>query len=424
MSEAIKPIDKKLKDVNIFDPELMGCPHSYFKKLRDEAPVFQDPTTGIFQVSKHELICQVARDAELFSNQFGAVQRSGGQEYPQEAADILINEGYPPVDTMLTADPPRHTRYRSLVDKAFAPKRVSELGPNIDEKINFIIDQFYDSGKCEVTTQISKQLPIRVIAEQLGVPMDDYDKFSNWSDAFVAQLSGTSSPEEHIEIAKKLVQFQQYFANKLDEREDNDSDDILSDLANLTFEDDDGVNRKLEKSEQLSIIQQLLVAGNATTAHSISEAIYLLIANPDQMDLVLNDYKLIPNMVEESLRLLTPTNNMWRIATADTELDGVKIPKNSLIIIRYGSGNRDEDLFENPDKFDVTRKNSRRHVAFGQGIHVCIGMNLARKEMYTAFPIILDRLKNMRFGEDNDFLYSPNVLLRGLNKLNIEFDAN
>ena len=424
MSETIKPIDKKLKDVDIFDPELMGCPHSYFKKLRDEAPVFQDPTTGIFQVSKHELICQVARDAKLFSNQFGAVQRSGGQEYPQEAADILINEGYPPVDTMLTADPPRHTRYRSLVDKAFAPARVSELGPNIDEKINFIIDQFYDSGKCEVTTQISKQLPIRVIAEQLGVPMDDYDKFSNWSDAFVAQLSGTSSPEEHIEIAKKLVQFQQYFANKLDESEDNVSDDILSDLANLTFEDDDGVNRKLEKSEQLSIIQQLLVAGNATTAHSISEAIYLLIANPDQMDLVLNDYKLIPNMVEESLRLLTPTNNMWRIATADTELDGVKIPKNSLIIIRYGSGNRDEDLFENPDKFDVTRKNSRRHVAFGQGIHVCIGMNLARKEMYTAFPIILDRLKNMRFGEGNDFVYSPNVLLRGLNKLNIEFDTN
>jgi cytochrome P450 len=166
------------------------------------------------------------------------------------------------------------------------------------------------------------------------------------------------------------------------------------------------------------------VAGNATTAHSISEAIYLLISNPNQMDLVLNDYKLIPNMVEESLRLLTPTNNMWRIATADTELGGVKIPKSSLIIIRYGSGNRDEDIFENPDKFDVTRKNARRHVAFGQGIHVCIGMNLARKEMYTAFPIILDRLKNMRFGEDNDFVYSPNVLLRGLNKLNIEFDAN
>ena len=147
-----------------------------------------------------------------------------------------------------------------------------------------------------------------------------------------------------------------------------------------------------------------------------------LISNPDQMELVVNDHSLIPNMVEEALRLLTPTNNMWRIATEDTELRGVAIPKGSVILIRYGSGNRDEDLFENPDKFDVTRKNARRHIAFGQGIHVCLGMNLARKEMYTAFPIILDRLKNMRFSEGNNFIYSPNVLLRGLDNLYIEFD--
>ena len=110
------------------------------------------------------------------------------------------------------------------------------------------------------------------------------------------------------------------------------------------------------------------------------------------------------------------------IATEVTELEGVEIPKGSVILIRYGSGNRDEDLFENPDKFDVTRKNARRHIAFGQGIHVCLGMNLARKEMYTAFPIILDRLKNMRFSEGNNFIYSPNVLLRGLDNLYIEFD--
>ena len=422
MSETIKPIDEDLEKVNIFDPELMACPHSFFKKLRDEAPVYQDPTTGIFQVSKHELICKVARDAKLFSNQFGVIQRSGGQEYPQEASDIMEKDGFPPVDTMLTADPPRHTRYRSLVDKAFSPKRVSDMGPDIEEKINYIIDQFYDDGKCEVCTQISQQLPIRVIAEQLGVPLSDYESFSSWSDAFVQQLSGTSSPDEHVEIAKKLVQFQQYFAQKLKEKENNPTDDIISDLANLEIEDDEGITRKLETSEQLSILQQLLVAGNATTAHTISEALHLLISNPDQMELVVNDHSLIPNMIEEATRLLTPTNNMWRIATEDTELDGVKIPKGSVLIIRYGSGNRDEDVFENPDKFDVTRKNARRHIAFGQGIHVCLGMNLARKEMYTAFPIILDRLKNMRFGEGNDFVYSPNVLLRGLDKLHIEFD--
>ena len=423
MSDTIKPIEDDLNKINIFDPELMACPHAFFKKLRDEAPVYQDPNTGIFQVSKHELICEAARNAKVFSNDFGALQRDGGSDsYPQEAADIMEKEGYPAVNTMLTADPPRHTKYRRLVDKAFSPKRVSDMGPAIEEKTNLIIDQFIEDGECEIASQLAQPLPIRVIAEALGASTDDYEFFRISSEAFTDQLSGTSTPEEHIEIAKKLVKFQQYFAERLNEKRKDPSDDILSDLATLEFEDENNVLRKMETPEQLSIIQQLLVAGNATTAHSITEAIKLLIENPDQMELVINDHSLIPNMIEEALRLLTPTNNMWRIATEDTELGGVAIPAGSALLLRYGSGNRDEDLFENPDKFDVTRKNARRHVAFGQGIHVCLGMNLSRKEMYTAFPIILDRLKNMRFANGNKFSYSPNILLRGLDSLNIEFD--
>ena len=422
-SETIKPAEGNLEEINIFDQELMKCPHAFYKKLRDEAPVYQDPNTGIFQVSKHELICEAARNAKVFSNDFGALQKDGGSDvYPKEAAEIMEKDGYPAVNTMLTADPPRHTKYRGLVNKAFTPKRVSDMGPEIEKKTNFIIDQFIDNGKCEVASQLAQPLPIRVIAEALGASTDDYEFFKISSQAFTDQLSGTSTPDEHIEIAKKLVKFQQYFAERLKEKEKNPTDDILSDLATLEFEDEDGILRKMETPEQLSIIQQLLVAGNATTAHSITEAIKLLIENPDQMDLVINDHSLIPNMIEESLRLLTPTNNMWRIATEDTELGGVAIPAGSALLLRYGSGNRDEGLFENPDKFDVTRQNARRHIAFGQGIHVCLGMNLSRKEMYTAFPIILDRLKNMRFSNDNDFNYSPNVLLRGLDNLNIEFD--
>ena len=143
MSDTIKPIEDDLNKINIFDPELMACPHAFFKKLRDEAPVYRDPNTGIFQVSKHELICEAARNAKVFSNDFGALQRDGGSDtYPQEAADIMEKEGYPAVNTMLTADPPRHTKYRSLVDKAFSPKRVSDMGPAIEEKTNLIIDQF------------------------------------------------------------------------------------------------------------------------------------------------------------------------------------------------------------------------------------------------------------------------------------------
>ena len=135
MSEAIKPIEDSLEEINIFDQELMKCPHAFYKKLRDEAPVYQDPNTGIFQVSKHELICEAARNAKVFSNDFGALQRDGGSDvYPQEAAEIMEKDGYPAVNTMLTADPPRHTKYRSLVDKAFTPKEYPIWGQQLKKK--------------------------------------------------------------------------------------------------------------------------------------------------------------------------------------------------------------------------------------------------------------------------------------------------
>ena len=175
----------------------MKCPHAFYKKLRDEAPVYQDPNTGIFQVSKHELICEAARNAKVFSNDFGALQKDGGSDtYPKEAAEIMEKDGYPAVNTMLTADPPRHTKYRKLVDKAFTPKRVSEMGPAIEEKTNLIIDQFFDEGKCEVASQLAQPLPIRVIAEALGASTDDYEFFRISSEAFTCLLYTSPSPRD------------------------------------------------------------------------------------------------------------------------------------------------------------------------------------------------------------------------------------
>jgi cytochrome P450 len=179
----------------------------------------------------------------------------------------------------------------------------------------------------------------------------------------------------------------------------------------------------MEYGELLSIIQQLLVAGNETTAHSLTAGLFHLIDNPDQMAAVRADPTLVANFVEETLRFLTPTNNMWRVATQDGELGGVKIAKNDLLLLRYGSGNRDETRFPDPDRFDVRRSNAREHLAFGAGIHHCIGAQLARKEMQTAFPILLSRLKNFRFAKGvNSFRYSPNILLRGVLELHIEYD--
>jgi cytochrome P450 len=179
----------------------------------------------------------------------------------------------------------------------------------------------------------------------------------------------------------------------------------------------------LDYSELLSILQQLLVAGNETTAHTLTAGLYYLISNPSQMAKVLADPDLIPGLVEETLRHLSPSNNMWRVATREAEIGGVTVQAGDKILVRYGSANRDASHFVDPDRFDVTREDARSHLAFGAGIHSCIGAQLARKEMVTAFPMILERLKNLRFAQGvNAFRYSPNVLLRGVEELHLEFD--
>ncbi len=240
--------------------------------------------------------------------------------------------------------------------------------------------------------------------------------------AFIVQLGGVSDRETRIEAARRIVEFQRYFIDKIEEKRARPTDDIISDLvhADLAAEGD---ARKMDYSELLSILQQLLVAGNETTAHSLTAGLYYLISNPDQMAKVLSDPNLIPGFIEETLRYLTPTNNMWRVATRDADIGGFPVKKGELILVRYGSGNRDEAHFPHAERFDVTRENARSHLAFGAGIHTCIGASLARKEMQVAFPILLQRLKNLRFQEGKtDFRYSPNILLRGVLELHLAFD--
>jgi cytochrome P450 len=259
-----------------------------------------------------------------------------------------------------------------------------------------------------------------VIAEQLGVPLSDYELFKSWSDAFVAQLSGMTSPDEELAAAKLILEYQHYFAEKLNERRKNPQDDIISAIVHAKLEDE----LPLDTPEMLSIIQQLLVAGNETTTHSIAEAVLLLIEYPDQHEKLKADPDLIPNLVEEVLRLATPTANMWRVVTKDTDINGVPVKAGSMIQIRFSSANRDEAVFQAPQEFDVTRENARSNIAFGHGVHMCIGASLARKEMEVAFRVLLQRLDNLALDcEPEKLFYPPNVLLRGLSRLPITFTA-
>ena len=418
MSAIENVTTRPLDSFTPFDPDVMSCPHEYNRRMRAEAPIYRCPHTGIFFVFDYDTIREVAADHGTFSNRFGQAMRAGGEIDPRLAAEMA--KGYPPVDTMLTEDPPRHRRYRGLVNQALTARRVATLEPDISRIAHDLIDAFAARGRAEFVSEFCGPLPLTVIADQLGVPRVDLPLFNKWSDAFVAQLSRMASPDEEVEAARLIVEFQHSFAKKLEERRSIRTDDILSDIVHARLEGE----RPLDTAESLSIIQQLLVAGNETTTSAIAEGVLLLIRNPDQRAKLRADRSLVPNLVEEVLRLSTPTANMWRVCTQDTVLQGVSIPKGSMVQIRYASADRDDRVFDAADAFDVTRTNARQNVAFGHGVHMCIGASLARKEMQVAFDAILDRLEDLALDSDPDALvYPPNALLRGLKTLPITFRA-
>jgi cytochrome P450 len=408
-----------LEQLTPMNLEVLACPHEFNERLRSEAPVYQCPHTGIIFVSDYETVTRIAKDHETFSNKFGLAMRTEADEVDPRLLEIQ-KQGYPNVDTMLTQDPPVHRRYRGLVNQAFTARRVATLDPHIEQLCHDLIDQFIDQGECEFVVDFAERVPLIVIAEQLGVPLEDYELFKSWSDAFVAQLSRMATPDEEVEAAKLILDYQHYFAKKLDERRENPQDDIISDIVHAKFEDE----LPLDTPEMLSIIQQLLVAGNETTTHSIAEGVLQLIRHPDQHAKLKADPSLIPNLVEEVLRLATPTANMWRVATKDTMIGDLPVKVGSMVQIRFSSANRDEALFSEPHDFDIDRENVRSNIAFGHGVHMCVGANLARKEMEVAFRVLLERLDNFELAcDESELFYPPNVLLRGVAKLPIRFTA-
>jgi cytochrome P450 len=405
---------KPLSEFNPLDPATVESPFEFYRALREQAPVHEVPGLG-FIVSSYELLLEALGDPLRFSSKSGPAVNAA----PDPEVLEVRRQGYPNVDTLLTNDPPDHIRYRSLVSRAFSARRVAGMEGYIRTVANELVDDFATEGSVELVRRFAVPLPLSVIADQLGVPRGDMALFKKWTDDSVAPLGGMISKERALECARSVVEFQHYFARKIEERRGAPEDDILSDLIDARI---DGV-APLDVPEMLSIIQQFLVAGNETTSNLISSAALLLTQNPDQLELVSRDPSLIPNMVEEALRLESPVQGLFRVATRDTELGGVTISRGARLVVLYAAANRDPAQFPDPDRFDVRRENARTHLAFGRGEHFCIGAALARMEAAVAFEILLARLPNLRLAPgSNDLRHVPSFILRGLRELEVEFD--
>lgn len=416
----IDPMTCPIHEVDTFDAGFLQDPYPFYERTRNEAPVYRHPDTNVVFVATYDLVKHVNTKPRIFSNKFAEQLRSGSTSSVSQDELEILSQGWIVADTMLTADPPEHSRYRKLAMKAFTYKRVLQMTEYVDDLVHDLIDAMPENG-CEFKTGFANKLPMYVISDALGVPREKFDEFETWSNAFVLMLSGVADKDMRLWGAQKIVEFQKYFVGVIEEKRANPTDDVISDLVHADLADE-GDPRKMTYEELLSILQQLLVAGNETTAHTLTAGIKFLLENPEQMARLKTDPSLTANMVEEVLRYLSPTNNMWRVVTAEDQIGDVPVAPGDLVLLRYGSANRDDCKFSDPDAFDIERENAKDHLAFGAGIHTCLGSQLARKEMITAFPIILDRLSDLQLDRSRgEFTYLPSVLLRGVTNLNVTY---
>jgi cytochrome P450 len=388
-------------EFNPFSPQSREDPYPGYAEMRARHPVHE---FGPFHlISRYDDVLHVMKNPTLFS--------SAGMGAPLVAGR--------PTLTVVNADPPDHTRLRNIVNRVFTPRMVTRL----ESRIRRITDQLLDAvgerneSETDLIRDLAVPLPVIVIAEILGVEPERREDFKRWSDAVVSQViqPGQRPKGEFNVVGDDTDGFREYFEAAIEERRHRPRKDLISALVQA--ESDEG---GLTPDEVLAFTALLLVAGNETTTNLIGNAVLALLRNPDQLAKVLADRSLLPNAVEESLRHDAPVQMLFRRTTADCEIAGVSIPAGSMVVPLFGSANRDERRFAEPNRFDVMR-DTQGHLAFGHGIHFCLGAPLARLEARIALNALLQRLPFVELADPHPERVAP-FFLRGLKTLALAFN--
>jgi cholest-4-en-3-one 26-monooxygenase len=392
--------------IDLYSPDTYAraMPHEQFAHLRRTAPIYwhDEPAlasgyggdrpegAGYWALTKYEDIVTASSDNNLYSSWAGGTNI----ETPPEDGMAVLRS------IMLNMDPPMHTKYRRLVSTGFTPKQINALEPHVRDITRRIIDSVIDRGECDFVTDISARLPLSVIAEMIGIPPDDHAKIFDWSN----RLIGFDDPEYQTtaEDGRNAAMQMFLYANQMAvARKSSPQNDLISVLMAAEVD-----GESLTEADFDGFFILLAVAGNETTRNLISSAMLALMEHPAQKRLLLDDMSLMSNAVEEFLRWGSPLIYFRRTATADTEIRGQAIKAGEKVVMYYPSANRDEDIFERPDQFDITRS-PNPHMAFGGGgPHFCLGASLARLEIRCMFEEILTRIPNIQLAGEPQRLRS------------------
>ncbi|MFK7916199.1 MAG: cytochrome P450 [Pseudomonadales bacterium] len=417
---------ESLGDINFLDANLQHCPYHAYKLLRDEAPVWQDPVTGMYVVTRFDDLRNILLNTDDFNNGAKGGQGGGREVLDAERAkrmqQLYEDKGWLPAPTLAGRDDPNHKQMRAMFNEAFRPKRIEAMDPFVKDTAYKLVDAFINDGHCDWMQQMAVPLPLIVIGKQVGVPESDIWKIKGWTDAWVQRLGMMQTEDEERWSVEQEIEAQHYFQPIFERLRKEPDDTLLSEMVNRVIPE---WGRPLNDNElHAEMMADTFVGGSETTTNAIAYGVKLLIENPDAWALLKSDPdKYMRNFIEEVLRLESPVQGLFRWASRDFTIDDVTIPAGAMLNVRYAAANRDGGEFDNPDQLDLTRDKPGRHLAFGSGIHHCLGAPLARREMHWSFMALVDRIDAMRFAPGkNDFKQAPNFALRALEALHIEFD--
>jgi len=385
---------------NPWDESFRANPYPHYRPLLEGPPRILNLFMPMALVARYADVVRVLRDHEHFS--------SVPPRTPLIEERIKVFGDTPRV---LFADPPVHTRLRRLVSQAFTPRRIRALEPLIEQLTDRLLDRAAAKGEFEVMADLANPLPVMVIAAMLGVAPEHYESFKHWSDAVIEAdntLPGMKLPDS---VSESFGALRAYFAAEIEKRRRKPGDDLISVLVTAHEE-----KEALSEEELLTFVVLLLLAGNETTTNLIGNGMLVLGRNPDQLARLKKEPVLMPKAIEEMLRYDSPVQATVRHPKEDVELKGVTIPAKTFVFVVLAAANRDPAQFKDPETFDITRE-PNDHVAFGEGIHFCLGAPLARLEAAIAVGRVLERFPRLRLAEPLTLAYKGSYFLRGITAL-------
>jgi len=376
-----------------------GDPHPAFTWMRKNAPVYYDEGGKVWGISRHADVLRLSKDSETFSNAEGMRPDSD------------------PTASMINLDDPEHKRRRNLVNKGFTPKRVAEQEDKLRGVCRELIERVAPHGRCEFVMQVAAHLPMITIGDMLGVEPEDRDTLLRWSDDMLLGTDVHADPQTMENAGQAFEEFIVYNQRVIaDRRAKPIQNDLISVLVHSEI---DGESLTDEELTQESLL--ILIGGDETTRHVITGGLEQLLLHPDQKRKLVEDPSKIPTAVEEMLRWVSPIQNMARTATSDTELHGEKISKGDKLLLLYPSANRDEDIFDDPFRFDVERR-PNDHLAFGgYGAHFCLGASLARLELKVMFEELLAAFPDIAFENEAPLPRRPSNFITGIESMPVRF---